>query len=72
MKKPNERPIFVRAAKALVRVTLSDSFRSRVPAMVKKPHDIQKPSCTPSVIYNKILISDLVEYYYACHIDRVY
>ena len=72
MKKPHERRIFVRAAKALVRATLSDSFTSHVPAMLKKPDDIQKPFCTPSLIYNKILISDLVEYYYACHIDRVY
>ena len=40
MKKPYDRPIFLRSVKALVRVTLSDSFRIRPPRIYKTWHDL--------------------------------
>ena len=44
MKKTYERPIFLRAVKALVRVTLSDSFRIRPPSVPGiRPPSTQNP-----------------------------
>ena len=43
MKTPYDRPIFLRAVKTLVRVTLSDSFRIRPPSIYRAP-GIARPS----------------------------